>query len=314
MEQWSGIRLAGRRVVLEPLTAGHEDGLWEASRDPATWRWLVGAAAGDAGRVPGLPRRGAGRGRVGTRDPVRDPRRRPRRRLDPLPGARAGAPAARDRLDVAPSVGVAERRQRRGEAAPAGGRVRPPRLPARGAEDGRAERALAGGDGRAPGRIRGRLPQAHAGQGGENRDSAYASTTTGPRSDDWPSVRENLKRRLAMAPNSRPRTDRTGGIERAPSRGTAHPARHDTFPSREQGSPERPPGRARAQATDHARPPLWEPATGPEGGSSAREATLTPESKPLRKEGPCGGTMGSPTRLSSPRADRSCRAGRRRAG
>ena len=40
MAQWSGIRLAGRQVVLEPLTAGHEDGLWEASRDPATWRWL----------------------------------------------------------------------------------------------------------------------------------------------------------------------------------------------------------------------------------------------------------------------------------
>ena len=40
MEQWSGIRLAGRRVALEPLTADHEDGLWEASRDPATWRWL----------------------------------------------------------------------------------------------------------------------------------------------------------------------------------------------------------------------------------------------------------------------------------
>lgn len=25
---------------LEPLTSGHEDGLWSASRDPRTWRWL----------------------------------------------------------------------------------------------------------------------------------------------------------------------------------------------------------------------------------------------------------------------------------
>ena len=25
---------------LEPLTAAHEDGLWAASRDPLTWRWL----------------------------------------------------------------------------------------------------------------------------------------------------------------------------------------------------------------------------------------------------------------------------------
>jgi RimJ/RimL family protein N-acetyltransferase len=33
-------RLEGRIVVLEPLRAEHEDGLWEASRDPRTWRWL----------------------------------------------------------------------------------------------------------------------------------------------------------------------------------------------------------------------------------------------------------------------------------
>ena len=40
MERWAGIRLVGRKVVLEPLTAEHEDGLWEASREPETWRWL----------------------------------------------------------------------------------------------------------------------------------------------------------------------------------------------------------------------------------------------------------------------------------
>ena len=40
MERWSGIRLEGRRVVLEPLRAEHEDGLWEASREPETWSWL----------------------------------------------------------------------------------------------------------------------------------------------------------------------------------------------------------------------------------------------------------------------------------
>ena len=37
---WTGIRLEGRRVVLEPLAEAHEDGLWEASRAPETWRWL----------------------------------------------------------------------------------------------------------------------------------------------------------------------------------------------------------------------------------------------------------------------------------
>lgn len=40
MERWNGIRLAGRRVALEPLADAHEEGLWEASRAPETWRWL----------------------------------------------------------------------------------------------------------------------------------------------------------------------------------------------------------------------------------------------------------------------------------
>ncbi|HSL65711.1 MAG TPA: GNAT family protein [Gaiellaceae bacterium] len=40
MSRWTGIRLAGRRVTLEPLAEAHEVGLWEASREPATWRWL----------------------------------------------------------------------------------------------------------------------------------------------------------------------------------------------------------------------------------------------------------------------------------
>jgi N-acetyltransferase len=33
-------RLEGRVVVLEPLRPEHEQGLWEASRDARTWRWL----------------------------------------------------------------------------------------------------------------------------------------------------------------------------------------------------------------------------------------------------------------------------------
>jgi RimJ/RimL family protein N-acetyltransferase len=32
--------LEGRIVRLEPLAPEHEAGLWEASRDPRTWRWL----------------------------------------------------------------------------------------------------------------------------------------------------------------------------------------------------------------------------------------------------------------------------------
>jgi N-acetyltransferase len=32
--------LEGRGVRLEPLSVEHEEGLWSASRDPRTWRWL----------------------------------------------------------------------------------------------------------------------------------------------------------------------------------------------------------------------------------------------------------------------------------
>jgi RimJ/RimL family protein N-acetyltransferase len=32
--------LEGRIVRLEPLAPQHEEGLWEASHDPRTWRWL----------------------------------------------------------------------------------------------------------------------------------------------------------------------------------------------------------------------------------------------------------------------------------
>jgi RimJ/RimL family protein N-acetyltransferase len=37
---WSAPTLEGRLVRLEPLGLQHAAGLWEASRDPRTWRWL----------------------------------------------------------------------------------------------------------------------------------------------------------------------------------------------------------------------------------------------------------------------------------
>ena len=40
MEGWSVPVLGGRIVRLEPLAPEHEEALWEASRDPRTWRWL----------------------------------------------------------------------------------------------------------------------------------------------------------------------------------------------------------------------------------------------------------------------------------
>jgi RimJ/RimL family protein N-acetyltransferase len=37
---WSAPTLEGRLVRLEPMERRHGDGLWDASRYPATWRWL----------------------------------------------------------------------------------------------------------------------------------------------------------------------------------------------------------------------------------------------------------------------------------
>ena len=37
---WKAPVLEGRVARLEPLAPSHADGLWEASRDPRTWRWL----------------------------------------------------------------------------------------------------------------------------------------------------------------------------------------------------------------------------------------------------------------------------------
>ncbi len=40
MGVWTAPTLEGRIVRLEPLAAAHSEGLWLASRDPRTWRWL----------------------------------------------------------------------------------------------------------------------------------------------------------------------------------------------------------------------------------------------------------------------------------
>jgi len=40
VEAWTVPTLEGRVVRLEPLGSEHEEGLWLASRDPVTWRWL----------------------------------------------------------------------------------------------------------------------------------------------------------------------------------------------------------------------------------------------------------------------------------
>lgn len=51
METWSGARLEGHIVTLEPLAIEHEEGLWEASSDPALWRWLPILPPGTRGEL-----------------------------------------------------------------------------------------------------------------------------------------------------------------------------------------------------------------------------------------------------------------------
>lgn len=50
---WEAQTLRGELVRLEPLAAVHEDGLWEASRDPAAWRWLSVLQPGTRGELHG---------------------------------------------------------------------------------------------------------------------------------------------------------------------------------------------------------------------------------------------------------------------
>ena len=93
------------------------------------------------------------------------------------------------------------------------------------------------------------------------------------------------------------------GSPRAPSRGTAHPARHDTpCPIESRFLAGAPAPQVRARRPHHrARPLQRETATRPKGGSSAREATPTPLEATRLKEGARGGTMGSPTQKRAPR-------------
>jgi len=58
---WEGLStpLHGTLVTLEPLTREHEAALFEASRDPAVWRWLPSAGPVGADGRPGAPDRAA---------------------------------------------------------------------------------------------------------------------------------------------------------------------------------------------------------------------------------------------------------------
>ena len=100
-------------------------------------------AAADARRLAGLDggRSGSGSTQVWTSPSRRFPGNRTAGRIDPVPGASAGAREPRDRLDVARAVGLGHGGEHGGEAPAARARLRGARLPESRVQDRRAQRA-----------------------------------------------------------------------------------------------------------------------------------------------------------------------------
>ena len=164
---------------------GTPNGLWEASRDPRTWRWLTDRPARDPGGVERWLGQALGRGGRRSRAPARDRSRRTCRRLDPLPRPPARASVGRDRLDVARirPPGARGRTSRRSSCSSA--------TPSRaGAADGSSSRRTRSTSGRgAPSRRSGRRSRActasTCSSGTERTGTARGTaspTTTGRRS------------------------------------------------------------------------------------------------------------------------------------
>ena len=190
---WEGAatRLAGRLVVLEPLEPAHEPGLYEASADPALWRWL----SVDQPRTPEAFH-------AWFEDALALPGSAPFATLD----ARSGAPVGSTRyLDLRPDHRVLEigwtwlaptawRTGANVEAKLLQLEHAFERLGARRVEfktdalNERSRAALAA----LPAVFEGVFRKHMLVRGGENRDSAWYAIVD----DDWPEVRGNLLRRL----------------------------------------------------------------------------------------------------------------------
>ena len=150
--------LTGQVVRLEPLAPDHLDGLWLASRDPRTWRWLsIVQPQTRAGLEEWLDAALAGPDHPSRRS--RGERRGRRQHALPLDPR---APERRDRLDVAGADRVGHRRERRGEAADARARVRAVGCRRVELKTDALNDALARRDGGFRRRLRGRPPPAHA--------------------------------------------------------------------------------------------------------------------------------------------------------
>jgi RimJ/RimL family protein N-acetyltransferase len=184
-------RLEGQLVILEPLTDAHEAGLYEASADPAVWRWL-------SVEQPCSPE--AFRGWLD--EALALPRSAPFATLD----ARTGGPIGSTRyLELRPEHRVLEigwtwlARSAWGTGANVEAKLLQlghafEQLGARRVEfktdalNERSRAALAA----LPAAFEGVFRKHMLVRDGENRDSAWYAIVD----DDWPAVRANLLRRL----------------------------------------------------------------------------------------------------------------------
>ena len=191
---WIAQTLEGELVRLEPMSPEHEDGLWEASRDPRTWQWLSVAQPQTREEMHAYLDAALANAAAGIELPLVTVRREDGRVIGSTRylALRPARPEPRDRLDVAHPGCLGHGRERRGEAADARARVRAARLPRVELKtDARNERSR-GAMAALPAQFEGVHRKHMLVRGGERRDSAWYSVLD----DEWPAVRANLLRRL----------------------------------------------------------------------------------------------------------------------
>jgi N-acetyltransferase len=188
-------RLEGRLVVLEPLARAHEQALYAAARDPEVWRWLPWNAAENAGSFGRWLEEALERSRAGleaaftivsaaTGQPIGSTRYltlRPEHRGLEIGWTWLARPAWRTGANAEGKLLLLEH---------AFETLSCMRVEFK--TDARNERARAALEA-LPARFEGIFRKHMLVRGGELRDSAYYAITD----DDWPSVRANLRRRLA---------------------------------------------------------------------------------------------------------------------
>jgi len=196
-----GSRLEGSLVVLEPLRAEYEEGLFEAAQDASIWRWMPANPAGDREAFGALFRSALSASEAGTEAAFAT--------LD----AETGSPIGSTRyLALRPEhrgleIGwtwISPSRWRTGANVEAKLLMLKHAFEQLGCmrvefkTDARNERSR-GAISALPAKFEGIFRKHMILPGGDTRDSAYYSITD----DEWPDVKENLRRRLASHEEAR---------------------------------------------------------------------------------------------------------------